>query len=125
MGVEKKLRDLNSKSRRTKKILLWDFYDPYEEYGKETELKLYFCTFCYAKKPDNIKEGVKRVILYDKSNTSYLRNHVVTAHKRIFRTFFLICMGDQRLWLVMMPPPLGEVWIPLYHVVKFQMMNPF
>ena len=33
------LRDINSKSWITKMSLAWAFYDPYEEYGKETERK--------------------------------------------------------------------------------------
>ena len=43
-------RDINSKSWRTKNSLAWDFYYPYEEDGKETDLKWYFCTFCYENK---------------------------------------------------------------------------
>ena len=40
-----KLRDVNSKPRRAKKILVWGFYYPYEKYGKETDLKWYLCIF--------------------------------------------------------------------------------
>ena len=40
-------RDINSKYLETKDSLAWDLYEPYEEYGKGTELKWYFCTFCY------------------------------------------------------------------------------
>ena len=49
------LRDINSKYRRTNKSLTWNVYDPYEEYGKETDLNCYFYTFCYAMKPDKMK----------------------------------------------------------------------
>ena len=69
--------------------LAWAFYDPYEEYGKETERKWYFCTFYYTKKTENMNEGMTGMILYNKMNTLYVRNHVATAHKRIFHTLFL------------------------------------
>ena len=81
-------------------------------------------TFFYTNKTDNIKKGITRMILYNKRNTSYFRNHIVIAHKSTFHTFFLTWMGDQRLWLVMMTPPLGEVWRPLYNIRKLQMMSP-
>ena len=87
-------------------------------------MKWYLCTLCYAKKPDNTKEGMTGMILYNKRNTSSFRNHVVTAHTIIFHTLFLTWVGNQRLWLVMMPPPLREVWTPLYQVEKFQMISP-
>ena len=74
--------------------MAWDLYDPYEEDGKEADLKWYFCNFCYEKKPDNTKEGMTGMILYNKRNTSSFRNHVVTAHKRFFHTLFLTWMGD-------------------------------
>ena len=107
-----------------KKSLAWNFCDPYEEYGKETDLKWYFCALFYAKKHDKTKEGMKGMILYNKRNTSSFRNHVVTSHKSIFHTLFLTWMGDRKLWLVVMPPPLREVSRPLYHVVKCQMISP-
>ena len=74
------MRDIKSKSWRTKKSLAWTFYDPYEEDSKEADLKWYFCNFYYAKKPDNIKEGTTGMILYNKRNISSFRNHVVTDH---------------------------------------------
>ena len=80
------------------------FYDTYEEDGKETDLKGYLYTFCYAKKPYEIMEGTTDMILYNKRNTYSFSNHVVTAHKRIFHTFLITRMGDQRLWLGMIPP---------------------
>ena len=33
------MRDINSKYRRTKKSLAWDFYEPYEEDGNEADFK--------------------------------------------------------------------------------------
>ena len=63
------------------------------------------------------------MILYNKRNTYSSRNHVVTAHKRIFHTFFLTWVGNLRLWLVMMTPPLREVWRPLYHIRKLEMIS--
>ena len=36
------------------------FFEPYEEDGKETDLKWYLCTFLYANKPDKMKEGGDR-----------------------------------------------------------------
>ena len=68
---------------------MWDFYEPYEEDVKEADLKWYVCTLCYAKKPDKMKEGMIGMIMYNKRNTYSFRNHVFTAHKRIFHTFFL------------------------------------
>ena len=56
--------DINSKSWRIKKSLAWDFYDPYEEYVKDTDLRWYFCTFLYANKHDNMKKGKTGIILY-------------------------------------------------------------
>ena len=53
--LEKNLRDINSMSWRTKNILAWDFYEPYEEDGKEADLKWCLFTFFCAKKPDNTK----------------------------------------------------------------------
>ena len=87
--LKENIREINSKCWRTKKSLAWDFYEPYAENGKEADLKWYFCTFCYANKPDNMKEGMTVMILYNKINTSTFGNHVVTAHKRIFHNFFL------------------------------------
>ena len=88
------LRDISSTSQRTNKSLAWDFYEPYEEDGKETDLEWYFCNFCYAKKPDNMKEGMTCMILYNKSKTCSFKIHVVNAHKRFFKTLFLTWMGD-------------------------------
>ena len=51
----KKMRDINSKSCRTKRILVCGFYETYKEDEKETDLKCYFCTFCYSKRPDKMK----------------------------------------------------------------------
>ena len=56
------------------------FYDTYEEDGKYTDLKCYFFTFCYENKPDNMKEGMTGMIMYNKRNTSSFSNHVVTSH---------------------------------------------
>ena len=123
-ALEKNLREIHSKYRKTKKSLAWDFYEPYEEDGKEADLKWYFCNFCYSKKPDKTKEGMTGMILYKKRNTSSLRNHVVTSYKIIFHTLFLTWISDQRLWLVMMHLPLMEVWIPLYYFMRLQMMSP-
>ena len=88
------MRDTNSKSSITKKSSVWAFYEPDKEDGKETDLEWYFCIFCYAKKPDNMKEGMIGMILYNKRNTSSFRNHVVTDQKRIFHALFLTYMGD-------------------------------
>ena len=118
------MRDINSKSQITKKSLEWDFNDPHEEDGKETDLKWYLCTFCYVNKPDNMKEGITGMIMYNKRNNSSLRNHVVTAHKMFFHTLFLTWMGAHIFWMLVMPPPLREVWIPIYSFVKYQMMSP-
>ena len=63
------------------------------------------------------------MILYNNKKNPSFRKHVVTAHKIIFHTLFLALMDDQRLWLVMIPTPLREAWIPLYQVGKFQMMS--
>ena len=48
-ALEHNMRDINSKSRRTKKSLVWAFYDPFDVDAKETDLKWYFCTLCYTK----------------------------------------------------------------------------
>ena len=121
-ALEKNMRDIHSKSRRTKKILAWDFYEPYEEDGKEADLKWYLCTFCYAKKTDNTKEGIIGMIQYNKRNASYFRNHVVTAHKRIFSHFVSymdwrpnIVAGDDASYLeVSVDTPLSRQKIPNY-----------
>ena len=104
--------------------MAWDFYEPYEEDGKEADLKWYFCTFYYAKKPDNMKGGMIGMIIYKKRNTSSFRNHVVTDHKRILSHFVSYIDGRPKIWLVVIPDPFREVWIPLYHVGKFQTMSP-
>ena len=83
------MREINSKSQRTKKRLAWEFYEPYEEDGKETDLKWYFCNLCYAKKPDKMKDMMTVMILDDNRNTSSFRNHVVTAHKMIFQKILI------------------------------------
>ena len=44
-ALENILRDINSKSQRTKKSLVWALYETYEEDGKETDFKWYFCNF--------------------------------------------------------------------------------
>ena len=54
---------MNSKSWRTKKSLAWYLYEPYEENEEENDLKWYFCTFGYAKKNDNMDEGMTEMIL--------------------------------------------------------------
>ena len=95
--MEKNLRDINSKSRITKKSLAWDLYDTYEEYGKESDLKWYFCTFCNANKYDKMKEGMTGMILYNKRNASSFRNHVVTSHKIIFSHFFSYMDGIPKI----------------------------
>ena len=64
------------------------------------------------------------MFLYNKSNTSSFRNHVVTDHKIIFNDLVLTWMGEQILWMVMMTPPLREVWIPIYLFGKYQMLSP-
>ena len=110
-------------SLRKKRSLAWAFYDSYEEDGKKTDLKWYFCNLLYAKKLDNMKEGMTGMILCNKINTSSFRNHVVIAQKINFHTLFLTWMVNQRLWLVMMSPPLREVWTPLYHIGKCLMMS--
>ena len=100
------------------------FYDTYEEDGKETDLKGYLYTFCYAKKPYEIMEGTTDMILYNKRNTYSFINHAVTAHRFIFHTLFIKWMGYQRLWIVVMPHPLREIYRYLYHVVKFLIISP-
>ena len=80
------MRDISLKYRRTKKSLAWDFYDIYEEDGKETGLNWYFYNFGYANKYDKMKEGMTGMIMYTKRNTYSFRNHVVTAHK-VWKTF--------------------------------------
>ena len=70
------------------------FYEPYEEDVKETDLKWYFYTFFYAKKPDRTKEVMAGIILYNERTNSSFRNHIVTSHKSIFHTLFLAWMGD-------------------------------
>ena len=112
------MKDINSKSRKMKRILAWDLYETYEEDGKDYDFNWYLCTFCCSKKHYKIKEGMIGMILYNKSNTSSFRNHVVTDHKRIFHALFFTYMGNQLLWLVMMPPPLSELCRHLYHVLK-------
>ena len=94
------------------------FYEPFEENGKKTDLNWNLCTFFYETPPDKIKDGMTGTILYNKRNTSYFWIHVVTSHKNIFHPFFLTWMSNRILWLVMMPPPLREVWKPLFHVGK-------
>ena len=89
-----------------KNNLSYDFYQTYEESGKETELKWYICTFLYKNKPDNMKKGMKGVVLYNKKNAYSFRNQVVTAQNIFFHALFLTWMGDRRLWLGMIPPPL-------------------
>ena len=37
------------------------------------------------------------MILYNKRNTSYFRNHVVTAHKRVSSHFFYYIYGRPKL----------------------------
>ena len=103
---------------------MWDFYELYEEDVKEADLKWYLYTFCYTKKLYNTKEGMTGIILYNKRNTSSFSKHVVTAHTMIFHNLFLTWMGGQILWMVVIPPPLREVWIPLYHIGKYQMTIP-
>ena len=82
------------------------------------------CTLLYAKKPDEMKKGISGMIIYNNRNTYSFRDHFITAYKRIFHNFFLAWMVDLILCLVMMSPPLMEVWIPLYRVRKFQMTIP-
>ena len=49
---------------------------------------------------------------------------MLLRHTRVFfLTLFHTCMGVQILWLVMMPPPLREVWRPLYHIRKLEMIS--
>ena len=99
-------------------------YEPYEEHEKDTDLKWYFCTLLYAKKNDKLNEGMIGMILYNKSNNPSFRKHVITAQKCVFKTLFLTWIGDQRLWLVMIHPPLIKLWIPLYRAGKYQMISP-
>ena len=73
------------------------FYEPYEEYGKETDLKWYFCNLWYAKEPDNTKEGMTGITLYNNRNTTSFRNHVVTSHKRVFKHFFSYINGIPKI----------------------------
>ena len=40
-----------------------------------------------------MKEGMTGMILYNNSNTYSFRNHVVTAHKRIFSNFVSYMYG--------------------------------
>ena len=49
------LGNINPKSHIKKKSLEWTLYEPYEEDGKDNDLKWYFFTFYYAKKPDKMK----------------------------------------------------------------------
>ena len=86
--LEQNFRYIHSKSRRTKKILAWDFYETFYVDSKETGLKWYFCTICYSKQ-NKMKEGMTGMILYNKRNTHYFSNYVVTLHKRVFYHFFL------------------------------------
>ena len=104
--------------------MAWDFYDPHEEDGNNTDLWVYFYTFSYANKPDKMKEGMTGNVMYKNRKNYSSRNHVVTAHKIIFHTLFLTRMGYQILWPMMMPNHLREVYRPLYHIGKFQLMSP-
>ena len=113
--------DINSKSWRIKKSLAWDFYDPYEEYVKDTDLRWYFCTFLYANKHDNMKKGKTGIILY-KIGTLLLSGTMLlllTKKKSHFFSYMdgrpKIVSGDDASYLE------GSVR-PLYHVGKFQMM---
>ena len=68
-------------------IPVWAFYQRCKNAACTEDAVWYHCTICHPEYPQNISEGIKGVVIYNRLNTYSVHKHGISTHTRDHKVF--------------------------------------